>query len=77
MINEKLIIPVDCFGIYFSFLILQFFIYWSFLLEFLSDNKVELASAILGRTVDLVEAISPVDTHHTNHREEDADTDTG
>lgn len=65
------------FGIYFSFLILQFFIYWSFLLEFLSDNKVELASAILGRTVDLVEAISPVDTHHTNHREEDADTDTG
>ena len=35
------------FGIYFSFLILQFFIYWSFLLEFLSDNKVELASAVL------------------------------
>ena len=42
----------------------------------MSDNEVELAATVLGGTVNLVETIGPVDTHHTNHRQEDADTHT-
>ena len=38
---------------------------------------MELAAAVLLGTEYLVETVGPVDTHHTNHRQEDADTDTG
>ena len=47
------------------------------LLEFLSQDEVELAAAIFLGAEYLVEAVGPVNTHHTNHRQEDADTDTG
>lgn len=45
------------------------------LLEFLSEDKVEVASAALAE--DFIKAVSPVDTHHTHHRQEYADTDAG
>ena len=47
-------------------------------LEFLSENKVELTTTLLvsAATIHFVEAISPVNTHQTNHRQEDANTQT-
>ncbi len=44
-------------------------------LEFLSEDKVELAAAFLAE--HLVETVGPVDTHHADHRQIDADTGTG
>ena len=41
-------------------------------LEFLSQHEVEIAATLL--TEDLVEAITPVNAHHTNHGQEDAGT---
>ena len=43
-------------------------------LELLSQDEVELAAAVACGAEDLVEAVSPVDTHHTDHRQEDSDT---
>ena len=43
-------------------------------LEFLSEYEVEVRATLFA--VYFVETVSPVDTHHTYHREEDADTDT-
>jgi hypothetical protein len=45
------------------------------LLELLTQDEVELASALC--SVNLVESVSPVDTHHTNHWQEDAHTYAG
>ena len=42
-------------------------------LELLSDNEMELASAVLA----VVEAVAPVDAQQADHREEDADAHTG
>ena len=44
-------------------------------LELLSEDKVELTAA-LAAVVVLVEAVSPVDTHQTDHRQIDTYTDT-
>ena len=44
-------------------------------LEFLSEDEVELAAALL--SVYGVETVSPVDTHQAYHRKEDTYTDTG
>ena len=51
----------------------------SFVLELLTEDKVELASTllILASVPNLVETISPVDTHQTDHWQEDTYTDTG
>ena len=38
---------------------------------------MELAAAVFLTTIYLVETVTPVDTHHTNHRQEDTNTDTG
>ena len=46
-------------------------------LKFLSDNEVEVAATSLRTSVRTIETVSPVDTHQTDHREEDTDTDTG
>ena len=46
-------------------------------LKFLSDDKVEIASASLRAAVWAVETVGPVDTHQPDHREEDADADAG
>ena len=46
-----------------------------FFLEFLTEDEVEVRAAF--GSVDLVETVSPVDTHHADHREIDADTGTG
>ena len=43
-------------------------------LEFLSQHEVEIAATLLAE--DLVETITPVNTHHTDHGQEDACTDT-
>ena len=43
-------------------------------LEFLTEDEVEVRTALLA--IHLVETVCPVDTHHADHREEDADTDT-
>ena len=48
---------------------------FSMCLEFLSEDEVEVRSAL--GSVDLVETVGPVDTHHADHREVDADTDSG
>ena len=47
------------------------------MLEFLSDDEVELASSAVAAAEHLVETITPVYTHQTDHRQEDADTHTG
>ena len=47
------------------------------MLEFLSDDEVELASSGVAATEYSVETITPVYTHQTNHRQEDADPHTG
>ena len=39
-------------------------------LEFLTEHEVEVAATLGAK--HLVEAIAPVDTHHTQHRNEDA-----
>ena len=44
-------------------------------LEFLSQNEVELTAAFGAK--HFVEAVSPVDTHQTYHRKEDANTQSG
>ena len=44
-------------------------------LELLSKDKVYLTATSFVEY--FIETIRPVDTHHTDHREEDADTDTG
>ena len=46
-------------------------------LEFLTQYEVESASACALVAKYFVETVCPVDTHHTDHREEDADTYTG
>ena len=46
-------------------------------LKFLTDNEVEVATTSLIVSIRTVETVSPVDTHQTDHREEDTDTDTG
>ena len=46
-------------------------------LEFLTQYEVEMTATGTAATEYLVETVGPVDTHHTNHREEDTDTDTG
>lgn len=43
----------------------------------MSQDEVELATAVLECRTNFVETVSPVDTHQTDHREEDTDTDTG
>ena len=45
------------------------------LLKFLSQYEVELTSTSF--TKDFVKSVSPVDTHESDHGEEDADADTG
>ena len=45
-------------------------------LELLSEDEVELAAALGRVAVGAVETVSPVDTHQTNHRQEDAHTET-
>ena len=61
---------------FFNFSILQFFNSSTFqlleLLELLSYDEVELAATVSLGALHLVEAIGPVDTHHTYHREEEA-----
>ena len=49
-------------------------VYSSTKLKLLSKDKVELAATLC--TKYLVETISPVDTHHTHHWEEDTNTKT-
>ena len=44
-------------------------------LKFLAENEVELASALASEHG--VETVCPVDTHHADHRKEDAHTGTG
>ena len=45
-------------------------------LELLSEDEVELgASDVRSEAIGTVETVSPVDTHQSNHRQEDADTD--
>ena len=46
-------------------------------LKFLSDDKVEIASASLRAAVWAVETVGPVDTHQSDHWKEDADADAG
>ena len=50
-----------------------------FCLEFLSEHEVEIRSAAApaGAVEHFVEAIGPVDTHQSHHRQEDAHTYTG
>ena len=48
-----------------------------FAMALMEGHKVELASSILFRTKYFVETVTPVNTHHTNHRKEDTNTDTG
>ena len=43
-------------------------------LEFLSQHEVEVAATLLA--IDGIETITPVNTHHTNHGQEDAGTHT-
>ena len=43
------------------------------ILEFLTDNEVELASSV----DRVVETVAPVDTEQTDHRKEDSGADTG
>ena len=43
--------------------------------EFLAEDKVEVAAAACAEY--LVKAVGPVYTHHTHHRQEYANTDTG
>ena len=42
--------------------------------ELLTQYEVELAATLLSK--DLVEAVCPVDTHHTHHWQEETNTDT-
>ena len=44
-------------------------------LKFLTQDEVEVASTAFA--LYLVETVGPVDTHQTNHRQEDAHTHTG
>ena len=46
-------------------------------LEVLTDNEVELATTTLALTRCRVEAPTPVDTHHTDNWQIEANTDTG
>ena len=45
-------------------------------LELLSENEVELTATLGGACIGTVETVSPVDTHQTDHRQEDAHADT-
>ena len=44
-------------------------------LKFLTENEMEVASAFV--TLHTVEAVGPVDTHHTHHRQINAHTQAG
>ena len=46
-------------------------------LEFLTQYEVEMTTTGTAATEYFIETVSPVDTHHTNHRKEDTYTDTG
>ena len=46
-------------------------------LEVLTNNEVELATTTLALTRCRVEAPTPVDTHHTDNWQLEANTDTG
>ena len=46
-------------------------------LEFLTQYEVEMTTTGTAATEYFIETVSPVDTHHTNHRQEDTYTDTG
>ena len=47
----------------------------------MSEDEVEITATFLLRTagigIDIVEAVGPVDTHQTHHREIDTDTQSG
>jgi hypothetical protein len=45
--------------------------------ELLSNDEVELASAVGPASPDRVETVGPVDTHQSNHGEEDTCTHAG
>ena len=45
-------------------------------LEFLTQNEVEMTSAVCAYTLYLVETVCPVDTQKTNHGQEDTCTHT-
>lgn len=47
------------------------------MLEFLSDDEVELRSACLLSVDVFLEAIGPVDTHESDHGQQNAYADTG
>src|SRR5574344_542925 len=49
--------------------------WWVGWLELLSEDEVELTSAVTLRTVDVVKSVCPVKTHQTDHREEEAYTE--
>ena len=40
-------------------------------LEFLTQYEVEMTATGTAATEYFIETVSPVDTHHTNHRKED------
>ena len=54
-------------------------LYPIYILEFLSDDKVQVTTATftIRSIIRLVETISPVESHQTDHRQEYTDTDTG
>jgi len=43
-------------------------------LEFLTQYEVEMTATGTAATEYFIETVSPVDTHHTNHRKEDTPT---
>ena len=69
------------FTFYFSLLTSHFSLltsHFSLPLEFLSEDEVEVAAALspdVGTLKDLVEAVGPVNTHESDHRQEDANAD--